>query len=445
MSGQINNNKKCLPAHYSGKFKGSFAYLTIKDRLPVILVKVVDVMCQSRSSLAETYGEVAVEDSKAIVGRLSALQNEMVTNKLIKPLVSDGPDVDQWNDYLNKQEEIYGFQPAWFESSWLYAECYFYRRIKQAFELSSVLKDFDPFHKQKEESLLPTMDSVAHLCSSVTDALTNVDKNNKADTFNLFKKFLEASLWGNRCDLSISAGKENVKHSDQLTQLDELRTNILANDIDTIWQVLQEANYSSQEVNIDFVLDNAGFELFCDLCFMHFLQSANLVNKINIHVKTMPWFVSDTLEKDIHWLLETLAKSNNENLINFSKKILERLESRDWVIVNEGFWTLPHDYSEMKDADLQLYERLSQSDLIILKGDLNYRKLTGDRQWEETTPFRAALNGFEPTALATLRTIKADVVVGLKTGISEKISTISENWKFTGDYAVIQCFKKNCT
>lgn len=156
----------------------------------------------------------------------------------------------------------------------------------------------------------------------------------------------------------------------------------------------------------------------------------------------MPWFVSDTLEKDIYWLLETLAQNKDENLVNFSKKCSERLSSGEWVVVNEQFWTLPHDYSEMQDSDPQLYERLSQSDLIIFKGDLNYRKLTGDRQWEEATSFREALNGFAPTSLVTLRTVKADVIVGLKSGTSENMSKVSENWKFTGDYAVIQCIKK---
>ncbi|GFT31699.1 damage-control phosphatase ARMT1 [Nephila pilipes] len=436
--------KNSLPEHYSGKYKGSFAYLTIKDRLPVILVKVVDFLCQNKNELVVSHGEVAKEEIKEIIGRLSALQNEMITNKTIKPLICDVPDVAVWNDYLKKQENIYGFPPAWFESSWLYVECYFYRRIKQTFQFSTVLKEFDPFHKQKKNSFLSSMDAVLFLCSALNETLEELQNSNgTTDLFKFFRTYVEVSLWGNKCDLSISGGRENIQQNNLLTQLDEFRKNIIVNDSETLWQILQDLNKFSKDVSIDIILDNAGFELFCDLCLLHFLQAAKLVKKVQLHVKMLPWFVSDTLEKDIHWLLETLLKSNHENLVNFSEDCSNKIISGEWNIVNEPFWTYPHDYSEMKSVAPLLYESLSKSDLLIFKGDLNYRKLTGDRQWDETTSFKEALNGFVPTSLVTLRTVKADVIVGLKAGTSDRIAQISKDWKFGGDFAVIQCCIKS--
>ncbi|GFY56318.1 damage-control phosphatase ARMT1 [Trichonephila inaurata madagascariensis] len=436
--------KNLLPEHYSGKYKGSFAYLTIKDRLPVILVKVVDFLCQNKKDLVVSYGEVAKEEIKEIIGKLSALQNEMITNKTIKPLICDVPDVTVWNDYLEKQEKIYGFPPAWFESPWLYVECYFYRRIKQTFQFSTVLKEFDPFHKQKENSFLSLMDAVLFLCSALNETLAELkNSNGTTDLFKFFRTYLEISLWGNKCDLSISAGMESIQQNNPLTQLDEFRENIIVNDTETLWQILQDLNKFSKDVSIDIILDNAGFELFCDLCLLHFLQEAKLVKKVQLHVKMMPWFVSDTLEKDIHWLLKTLLQSNHKILVNFSKDCSNKIISGEWNIVNEPFWTYPHDYSEMKTVAPVLYEQLSKSDVLIFKGDLNYRKLTGDRQWNETTSFKESLNGFLPTSLVTLRTVKADVIVGLRPGTSNRIAQISENWKFKGDFAVIQCYKKS--
>ncbi|PRD20805.1 UNVERIFIED_CONTAM: armt1 [Trichonephila clavipes] len=309
---------------------------------------------------------------------------------------------------------------------------------------STVLKEFDPFHKQKENSFLSLMDAVLFLCSALYETLAELkNSNGTTDLFKFFRTYIEISLWGNKWDLSISSGMESIQQNNPLTQLDEFRENIIVNDTETLWQILQDLNKFSKDASLDIILDNAGFELFCDLCLLHFLQEAKLVKKVQLHVKMMPWFVSDTLEKDIHWLLKTLLQSNHKILVNFSKDCSNKIISGEWNIVNEPFWTYPHDYSEMKTVAPVLYEQFSKSDVLIFKGDLNYRKLTGDRQWNETTSFKESLNGFLPTSLVTLRTVKADVIVGLRPGTSNRIAQISENWKFKGDFAVIQCYKKS--
>lgn len=59
----------------------------------------------------------------------------MVTNKPIKQLVSDGSDVNLWNKYLERENANNDLPAAWFDSPWLYVECYLYRRMKEAFEL----------------------------------------------------------------------------------------------------------------------------------------------------------------------------------------------------------------------------------------------------------------------------------------------------------------------
>jgi hypothetical protein len=42
------------------------------------------------------------------------------------------------------------------------------------------------------------------------------------------------------------------------------------------------------------------------------------------------------------------------------------------------FWTAGGSYWRLPKAEPELYEDLKESELVIFKGDLNYRKLTAD-------------------------------------------------------------------
>lgn len=97
----------------------------------------------------------------------------------------------------------------------------------------------------------------------------------------------------------------------------------------------------------------------------------------------------------------------------------------------------------MQEIDPHLYSNLEQAKIVIFKGDLNYRKLVGDMNWVPTELFSVALRGFQPAPLVTLRTIKADVVVGLKEGLAEKTAIQDTDWLTSGKYAVVSFNKKN--
>ena len=74
---------------------------------------------------------------KNIVGELSGLKNNMLTNKPLTDIVADGVGDEQlWNNYLASdriKQQAQGAESAWFASPWLLTECYFYRRIIAAF------------------------------------------------------------------------------------------------------------------------------------------------------------------------------------------------------------------------------------------------------------------------------------------------------------------------
>lgn len=97
----------------------------------------------------------------------------------------------------------------------------------------------------------------------------------------------------------------------------------------------------------------------------------------------------------------------------------------------------------MPRVDPNLYSSLKASPLVIFKGDLNYRKLVQDRNWETTKSFQEALGNFVPVKLLALRTCKADTICGLRAGVAEDISTRSPNWLVSGEYGLIQ-FNPGC-
>lgn len=98
----------------------------------------------------------------------------------------------------------------------------------------------------------------------------------------------------------------------------------------------------------------------------------------------------------------------------------------------------------MKSANPALYNKLSEAILVIFKGDLNYRKLLGDINWKYTTDFRPALRGFRPSNLVSLRTLKADLCVGLSDGQAESLKKEDPDWMITGRLGLIQASIELC-
>jgi len=246
----------------------------------------------------------------------------------------------------------------------------------------------------------------------------------------------QVALWGNKCDLSISAGASNYQTNvDPIGQAKLLQSNVLGDD-DTsqVWRLLA----SKPQCCVDFILDNAGFELFADLCLAEFLISSGTASRIRFHGKQMPWFVSDVTTSDWLWTLEQLSSSSTAALSRLGQRWQQYLSDGIWQFSTHPFWTLPYDFTSMKSAAQDLYDNLSASDLVLFKGDLNYRKLVGDRAWPTTTPFTVALCEFSPAPLCCLRTLKCDVVVGLPEGQAELTEARAADWMLTGSYAVIQ-------
>ncbi|KAI9818411.1 MAG: hypothetical protein M1827_000470 [Pycnora praestabilis] len=293
----------------------------------------------------------------------------------------------------------------------------------------------------------------------------------------LFMEMCEICLWGNATDLSLltSLTYEDIQKLQGSEARKSSEKNIIANDLPAAYRVLKHAQSDAgkPERRVDIVLDNAGFEIFVDLILAGYLLSTKLATTIILHPKSIPWFVSDVLPGDFAALLNALADpqtffttpSDDEKHAGKTPQPLSEKEADElsflferWsgfhqkgqlIIRSNRFWTDGGSYWRLPKTEPRLYEDLKESELVIFKGDLNYRKLTGDAMWPPTTHFTTAIG---PLGLSSgirtlaLRTCKADTVVGLPEGEDERLRQTeggggesgARKWAWSGKWAVVQ-------
>ncbi|WPK24257.1 hypothetical protein PUMCH_001524 [Australozyma saopauloensis] len=429
----------------------SFAYPTVRKRWPTILEGAI---ADIAAHVAQT--PAAKECGDHVTGKIRALLEDFKKDAALTPFSESEVDkfayLKVYNDQLSQK------QMTWLSAPWLFSECYLYQLMEVWFKETRELKTFDVFESLKNQTFKQSSFGVLELCKRYQTlgqqlAAESVDK----ETLKLlFVEFADISLWGNATDLSLLAGNvtlEDIKSVQGAEVRKKNEEKILVNDIEQAW--LQVVSSSSSR--IDFVLDNSGFELFADLCMALFVLDAGLVKNVVLHCKEIPWFVSDTMPKDFDALLEQLqdpsffsdiheTEADKQSIDYLVSKLKSYVSSGQISTQHHPFWTSCQEFWALpQQADL--YTELKKSDLVIFKGDLNYRKLTGDLDWDTTTPFSVAIQQLASLKLPilALRTCKADVVVGLPAGVNEKLietykemgNEIGEHWKALGKWAVV--------
>ncbi|RQM07165.1 hypothetical protein DH86_00000860, partial [Scytalidium sp. 3C] len=455
--------------------KTSFAYISARDRWPVILTGAIDDL---HRAVSETQDEAKQTEGKKIVEEIAKLKYELQHDRKLTPLPDDGqPDIEGYN----KELEQLG-SPSWFNVPWLYAECYLYRRLATLFALSQHWKSYDVFARQKLSTFRSSRPAVLELANryhELVEQLRSIKAKNEPENVEaekiLFFEMCEICLWGNATDLSLltSLTYEDIQKLQGSAARKAAEKNILVNDLEASYDLLKKAQRSGKkERRVDIVLDNAGFELYVDLILAGYLLESNLATHVVFHPKSIPWFVSDVVPADFASLLSALANANGffmtptdgEKDAGKTPSPLSDKEISDlsflfqsWsgfhaegqlVLRPNRFWTEGGSYWRLPTSAPQLYEDLKESELVIFKGDLNYRKLTRDGMWDPTTPFTKAIGPLGPGSgvnVLALRTCKADVVVGLKPGEDERIRATeggggdsgSRKWAWSGKWAVV--------
>lgn len=290
------------------------------------------------------------------------------------------------------------------------------RRISSIFKQTQKWKSYDLFARQKMSTFRSSRPAVLELAARYKELVTDLESKNtikgvktqeeleKAEKI-LFLEMCEICLWGNATDLSLLT---NLSYEDiQKLQGSEARKasekNIIVNDLEKAFDLLTAAKKSGKkERRVDIVLDNAGFELFVDLILAGYLLAAGLATTIVMHPKSIPWFVSDVLPQDFLSLVFALADpeslyntpSDEDTRAGKTPTPLTEAEASNlkflfehWsgchaegqiVLRPNSFWTAGGSFWRLPKTEPSLHEDLKESELVIFKGDLNYRKLTAD-------------------------------------------------------------------
>jgi uncharacterized protein with ATP-grasp and redox domains len=386
---------------------GTFTEFTVTQRMPSI----------ARRVIVENNFPANINDS------LEKLASELSSGYL--PLLVDdtGADFAVWDRYL----EPYKGQ-RWIDIPWFFAETYFYRFILQItnYFQPGEWQSVDPFELQKHQGLETSLDSIIALCTQV-NAWLNVSQQKVQSHETALIALLYFALWGNRVDLSLWSAFETDRSR---FDIESQQSHILVDDASKVTELLINSNSG----RVDFVVDNAGFELICDLCLVDYLLGSGVASQVKLHLKPHPTFVSDAMIKDVHHTTEFLANSSNPELISFAQRLREYIASKRLVLCDDYFWTSPLAFWEIPDT---LKNELSHSNLIIIKGDANYRRLLGDRHWNFTTNI-ADIVCYLPAPMVALRTLKSEVAAGIKPEVLEEVLKSDSAWLTNGQWGVVQ-------
>ncbi|NGN62818.1 protein-glutamate O-methyltransferase family protein [Streptomyces sp. A7024] len=382
------------PAEIRSNVPGSFARGVLTRRHPALIRQVRDAI------------PLGPRQHRA----LDRLEADVARDE-ITPLDDAADDHSIWNDWA---QGYYG--QSWLDAPFLWAESYFYRKLLAAtgyFE-SGPWRGVDIFAPSKQAEL-HSKDVDAEL--RALDELPRQAERERERG----EVLLQSSLWGNQADLGFAASSNAPAEQ----RRDE---RLVVDDRTRLWDLLAAGTPGTIAV----LADNVGRELIPDLVLIDHLLRHH-AERVVLYVKPYPYYVSDATAPDTFEHLRRLAAAPGEAGA-VGQRLWSALATGPLEIRAHSFFCAPLEFNRMP-ADL--HDELAECALTILKGDLNYRRLVGDRAWDPVTPFERTTAYF-PSPVAALRTLKSDVIVGMAPERLDELEASGSDWRTSGTHALVQ-------
>ncbi len=403
-----------LPEPLRGLEEGTFTHYTVTQRFKAI----------ARRVLEDTPGPAATRN------RIERLMAEIPHHKLQPIHDPSAPDHLAWQRYL---QPYLGMN--WLEAPWFVVEAYFFRRLLEATAYYRRGRGYrkDPYQPQKHAAICSASQNLRRF--DLSAILTGEAPLAPDGLASLLPHLLRLAVWSNQADLSMWPVGDQAQPP--TPGREQISASLLVDHAQQAGEYL--ASLQGKEARVDFILDNVGLELTMDLVMADCLLRHGLASRVVFHVKPHPTYVSDATYEDVWTMVDALSQFAAEYpeyacLLPLHRRLLSYLHEGRLTLSTHYFWTSPLSGWEMP-RDLR--HTLSQSHLILSKGDANYRRWVGDRHWPDTTPLEAVL-GYLPAPLLALRVLKAEVVIGLQPGQAEEVCARDAQWMYDGRWGVIQ-------
>ncbi|GAA0423250.1 hypothetical protein Acor_73940 [Acrocarpospora corrugata] len=374
-----------LPPELLNNEPEGFAWGVWHDRTPKLITQIKE---------AVPYGPAQRQGFDAL--------EEEISSGLMQPLGDAAPERDLW---VSWGEDYFG--KPWIDTPFLWSESYFFRRVLEVtgYFAPGPWYGLDPFEPMKTAELSdPSLEPDLQALDSLS---TPQDK-------------LLASLWGNRADLVFHVGRtRGATHPET--------GGLIIDQSDQLWSHL------GPDARVVVIADNAGREFLADLVLIDHLLGHDLAASVTLHLKPRPYYVSDATTADFVACLRRLSRTRGA-AEQISARLRRAVAGGSLTLDTHDFYCSPWDYRRMPG---DLAARLRSATITILKGDLNYRRLVGDRSWPATTDF-AAVSAYFPSPVAALRTLKSDVVTGVDAATEAQLDASGLEWRTDGTHGLIQ-------
>ena len=403
-----------LPPFIRTDASNAFAHNTMRLRHPQMIREVIDAN--------PDYADFILND-------LAMLRNDILNDAPILMLnlfPTPPPDYIEWaSAHVDHREPTSpSSNPTWLGTDWFFAETALFRIIIELTRWWETRRDpYQPIKHRELESpaLWRMLAATQQLSGGVYDRLGTL---------------ATYATWGNRIDLSYAAAAELGAET---TSDDDLIVN--QSDAFVEHMLRAQLKYFPDERRgfTHIIADNAGTELAMDLALSDALLTG-FSDVVVLHLKYHPTFVSDATTDDVYEFIRRCVQGEHGNediyseVIDLGERLQGALYEGRLRLAPSLFWNSSRFMWEMPIAMERVFEN---NQIVIVKGDANYRRLVGDCLWDTETPFEEVVSYF-PSSVIALRTLKSDPIVGLDAGVAESLIQQDLDWRVNGKRGVIQ-------
>jgi uncharacterized protein with ATP-grasp and redox domains len=405
-------NDRVLPPPITAAEPGSYARYSVSVRLPRIIEQVIEsnpVEASAREALRELAREI---------------RDGVVTSPFpgghVPPSSMDGEERRTWETQIAAQEGR-----KWLDIPWYFAEAFYYLKLLAAFGYFQAAahgdpRAADPFRPQKERELFDPDGGLA-MARRIMAAAAGMSSEEALPLL------LHSSLWGNRLDLSTF----EVDESRRKSVFNRDGESLLVDHTGSAASALRSAGC------VQVLLDNAGPELVCDLLLVDCLLSRPDhagPPRIVLHAKKAPFFVSDATMRDTVQTVQAMASDTDALVAGAGQRLSDALAAARLTVCDHWFWSSALAFTAFPD---NLKHDLAAADVLLVKGDANYRRTLEDRKWESSASLDE-LAGYFPAPFIALRTMKSELVVDVPKEAADRLSRLDPQWMINGKRGLIR-------